>query len=106
METQKISEPIPLSDYYNRLTAINQDAEIDLRNIMGQLTLDRMVYALRTRKRFNHKYGHNKLTAIFKQEDWYFQFQDGTDPFDASQFSLSELPLESKLILIDILQKL
>lgn len=106
MEAIRISDLIQVSDYYRRLTALNQDAEIALRSVMSRPNNLTFSQAVNSPKRFRHQWSHNKLNNIYKRDDWYFSFTDENEPFDCTVFTLSELPLESKLILIDILQKL
>lgn len=100
-----LSETISTSTYRDKLAEMHQDIEIDLRNTIGRKSIESLSEALKWRDRFNHPKNHNKLVSIQKKEDWYFEFEDEREVFDTTFFTLSELPLESKLTLIDILQK-
>ena len=90
----------------NRMAVINEDVEADLRSFLHSLPLTMLTEesSWNTKRFETHRYGHKYLVSIQKKEDWYFEFADRPE-FDSTWFSLSELPLESKLILIDLLQK-
>lgn len=99
------TEMVDTNNYRHRLSIISDDVEADLRRLMQETSLDSIFSLVESKATFNHAHGHNKLAAIRKKEDWYFDFEDPELIFDNTRFSLSELPLESKLLIIDLLQK-
>ena len=103
---QAVTETIDTNSYRHQLDVISDDVEADLREILQQKPLNSLSDPDQWLATFNHPHGHNKLVSIQKKEDWYFIFEDPEVVFDETRFSLSELPLESKLLIIDLLQNL